>query len=499
LKNRPDLYLRADGNSDIGLGHIFRTLSIGEMVRNLYTLHFITREPSASMEKAILDVCTSLVLIPDAISISGEAEWMANLKDERHTIFVLDGYNFDTEYQRTLRSPTSKVISIDDVYSYHFVADAVINHAPAINRSLYSLEEYTRFCGGLKYAILQAQFLDIAKAKRKITSIQKLFICFGGADFNNLTTKVLHLLAQGLPEQIKEICVVIGGANTFKREVQTASKMFSGVNVRIYENLATEEMVEKMCSAQVAILPSSTILYEALAVKMPIISGYYVENQHSVYHGFTELGLIYGVDDINKFQNYSTLLHEILRSNPKKVTDQQARYINGSSKKTIRKIFWELTEQYQLCAASLKDLELFFDWANDTAVRKNAISSDPIEFEGHTRWFKQKLEDKDTYIYILKADHQPVGQIRFELEEKEAVIGYSIAKESRGRGFGTVLVEFGLDKLKRECNRFLKYKAVVKAHNIASWKVFEKLGFDQTEEFQRDGDVYKIFKLDISD
>jgi len=473
-------------------------LSIGGMVRDLYTLHFFTRKPSASIEKAILNVCSSLVLIPDAIQISEETDWMVSLIDGRHTIFVLDGYNFDTEYQRTLRSPTSKVISIDDVYSYHFVADAVINHAPAINRSLYSLEEYTRFCGGLKYAILQAQFLDIAKAKREITSIQKLFICFGGADFNNLTTKVLHLLAQGLPEQIKEICVVIGGANTFKREVQAASRKFSGVNIHIYENLSSEEMVEKMCSAQVAILPSSTILYEALTVKMPIISGYYVENQLSVYHGFTELGLIYGVGDINKFQNYVTLLHEILRSNPKKMTDQQARYINGSSKKNIRRIFWELTEQYQLCAASLKDLELFFDWANDTAVRKNAISSDPIGFEGHTRWFKQKLEDIDTYIYILKADRQPVGQIRFELEGNEALIDYSIAKESRGNGFGTMLVEFGLEKLKNDCNRLLKFKAVVKAQNISSWKVFEKMGFAQTEVLKRNGDVYKIYNLDVS-
>ena len=51
-----------------------------------------------------------------------------------------------------------------------------------------------------------------------------------------------------------------------------------------------------------AIAPSSTILYELCSVKMPILSGYYVDNQELIYKGFFDNNAIYKGGDMKNYE-----------------------------------------------------------------------------------------------------------------------------------------------------------------------------------------------------
>ena len=488
------VYFRADGNSAIGLGHIYRSLSLMNMIKDDYQCILLTKKVPYSLKSEIDSKQYDVV----EISIPKEIQELEYLKNNILTpkdIVVLDGYSFDTNYQIELKRMVQAVVCIDDLKKGHFVCDAIINHAPQIESSEYSKEKYTRFYSGLAYSLLRPKFLSISKLKREIKSIKTLLVCFGGSDFNNLTTRVLQILSRKIPDEIKQIEVVVGGANPYISEIKNAIELFKKLKVNVHVNLSEEEMANLMLNSDMAILPSSGILYEALAVKMPIISGFYVDNQEGVYNGFNNLDLIYGVGDINIFEDYYSLISDILERDPKEKIFTQSKYINGTSKENIKLIFSKLINKVSLRSASKADLDMYFEWANDTNVRANAIAKNRIEKKNHIKWFNSKLENENCFMYVIQADREPIGQIRFDVENSEAIIDYSVSANYRGKGYGKLLLMEGMNLLKNEAIPFTIFKAIVKKDNIASNTVFHKLGFEKIEEFVLNGEIFDTLKL----
>ena len=494
MEKRHRAIFRADGNANTGLGHVMRLLSIAEMVKDLFSSVFIIKNPSEAIKSTILDSCDSCQIVPDSLSLTEEAEWLSEWVDKESDIVVLDGYKFDSDYQRKLKSKNINLLCIDDIFSTHFLANAVINHAPGISSEAYSLDEDTKFYGGLDYTVIKPKFLQLARNERVITEISKLFICFGGADFNNLTTKVLKILDGNLPRQIQELTVVVGESNIFKEEIKKTLSEFNLEKKQLKVNLTSDEMIREMQSSHLAILPSSTILYEALSIKMPIISGFYVDNQISVYHGFKNLGVIYGVDDMNEFESYPELIQKILSDDINKLLQKQRSVIDGYSKLRIRCLMLGLSKQYNLETARSEDVDLYFNWANDPVVRNNAISTDPIIYENHIQWFSNKLKDEKCFMFVLYFENKSVGQIRFEIEGDEATIDYSVDVNRRGQGHGKVLLEFGMLRLIEDFDKNVKFKAVVKKINSPSNNIFIKSGFTQVDNIHIKGEEYNVFR-----
>lgn len=120
-----------------------------------------------------------------------------------------------------------------------------------------------------------------------------------------------------------------------------------------------------------------------------------------------------------------------------------------------------------------QDCALLFKWVNDQKVRKNSLSSENIKWEEHQAWFNKKFNSPRCEIFIFEIDNLPVGQIRYDKNANGIWdIDYSIDKKYRGLGFGKRMVELSLSSVSGV------KRAVVQRKNIASCKVFEKLGFE---------------------
>ena len=100
--------------------------------------------------------------------------------------------------------------------------------------------------------------------------------------------------------------------------------------------------------------------------------------------------------------------------------------------------------------AMQQDVDILFMWANDTDVRKNSFKSDTISYEDHVKWFKRIMEEDRVLQFIMMDDETPVGQIRLNLKDEEAEIGYSIASEFRGKGYGHRILQLVALKIKTE-------------------------------------------------
>lgn len=96
---------------------------------------------------------------------------------------------------------------------------------------------------------------------------------------------------------------------------------------------------------------------------------------------------------------------------------------------------------FSLRNADIKDCDLYYEWANDPAVRSASFNQEKTPYENHCKWFKAKIKDVKCKMFLFMYNGVPAGQIRIVLEDEKAIINYSVAKEYRGKGFGSVMIE----------------------------------------------------------
>lgn len=135
--------------------------------------------------------------------------------------------------------------------------------------------------------------------------------------------------------------------------------------------------------------------------------------------------------------------------------------------------------------SNLQDVKLYYQWVNDKEVRKNAFNQSSVSWIDHKSWFENKLRSDNTHLFVLEHNSNPVGQIRFDMNDEGTwEIDYSIDVQYRGSGYGKMILQKGVDSL----NTLLdnpKILAKVKSDNQPSKKVFLSIGFIE----KREGDI----------
>ncbi len=132
--------------------------------------------------------------------------------------------------------------------------------------------------------------------------------------------------------------------------------------------------------------------------------------------------------------------------------------------------------------AKKTDLDLYFDWANDSDTRNNSFDSQTIDYQTHTNWFLRKIVDKNTLLLVFENEEQtPVGQVRIEQKTNENIIGISIDKNFRGLGLAVPMLENSCKIFFEEFDEKVIH-AYIKKSNLASVKSFKKAGFQEEKE-----------------
>jgi UDP-2,4-diacetamido-2,4,6-trideoxy-beta-L-altropyranose hydrolase len=286
---------RADGSSTTGLGHLYRLFSLVEVVKDTIDFVFLTRETSTD---SVIPESYTKKSIPKNINIREEPEWLAANFSPKEHIVIADGYQFTASYQKQIKQKGYSLIYIDDLAKEHMYADVVINHSPYIQEKHYKKEPYTKLALGTQYALLRPLFLKEAKQNKTIKTVDCAFVCFGGADPFNLTLKAVEALL--LIPSFKKIHVVLGGAHKHQEVFGLENKHSD--KIKIYRNLSEGELIKTMQKCNFAVAPASTILYELSCVKMPIFSGFYIDNQELIYKGFLNNGAIYKGKNMKDYQ-----------------------------------------------------------------------------------------------------------------------------------------------------------------------------------------------------
>jgi UDP-2,4-diacetamido-2,4,6-trideoxy-beta-L-altropyranose hydrolase len=470
--NKRRLYIRVEASVHIGLGHLTRCLALAKILGTDFDVEFRCLEVPRDLEKVFEEIGSSLIMLQDELSFFEE------LKQD--DLVVLDGYHFSGDYQQKLKQKGCLIILIDDLCDaplYH--ADLIINHGPGFSPSTYPAEAYSMFALGIEYALLRESFLKLVGCNRQIKSIEKIFICFGGSDPNNLTKRVIECCTE---QQItRQINVVLG--QSYQHLDELKGLFGKDKNINIYSSLSEIEMCTLVASSDLAIVPSSSILLEAIAAKCLIITGFYIENQRFLYERTVDGIQIVGASNFSK-----SAIHEALNKMLNKKLPVTSKIGEELGRKTVTlvKIFNQLAESNNLYLrkAAYDDLDIVFRWANLPSIRANSFSKTQITHDEHKRWFTDKINDGNCFFYIVEQNTLPIGLIRFDVSLRDkARISYLVDPIFHGKGFGTLILYKGIKHLMTDDkNKIIKeLHGEVLKENLPSVKAFERLGFEITE------------------
>lgn len=342
---RRQILFRVDANNQIGWGHFYRCLSLAQMLDTDFDIIFAISDPENDSINILLERQYLLIKLPkfnySNLDKKVHAEFDLNILESltRVDIVVLDGYCFDLEYQDKLRKFKLKTVIIEDAGKGNYHADLVVNQAPGLSRLKYTSDSpKTMFALGPEFTLLRPKFLSAArKPKEPLESINSVFICFGGADFHNLSLKFTDYF---LTKTKINVHLVVGSSYNFLDSLKNLTVEY-GQRFRVDIGLSEESMIFSMKSADFGIVPSSGILFESITCGLPVISGYYVDNQKSIYNGFLKLGAFVDAQNL-KYTKIESLMDEFFLRKLNSCIEQHVKIIDGYSNNRLVKCFKSL-------------------------------------------------------------------------------------------------------------------------------------------------------------
>jgi UDP-2,4-diacetamido-2,4,6-trideoxy-beta-L-altropyranose hydrolase len=458
------IFFRADGNTEIGLGHIIRCCAIADILRDDFECTFFSRQPSDYLKQEISKAGARLIEMPQYDSFEAEAiHWSGTLTGTE--VIVLDGYHFETTYQKHIKARGCKLVCIDDIHASHFVSDIVINHSGEAKVEYYNSEFYTQHYLGFNYRLLRKAFM-VHRTKKPTE--HALLICLGGADPQNDTLKVWE---KSIELGFSVIHILVGNAYKFRPALE-AKISKSSVRTFIHQNLSAEEVANLMQECPYSVLTPSSIVLEYMTFNGIVFLYQIADNQTHLRKYLIDSGLA------KDFTELSLLSKEQESS----ILFNQGKLFDNRSPERILQIFKgiDIMAGVKIDRASVDDLHLTYLWANDAVARKMSYNNNPILEEEHGLWFLSRLKNPSCFYYILKSGNQPFAQIRFEENADHYVLSYFIEQEYRGKGLASFILSEGIRKLKQDLGG-ISGTAVgyVKEENVSSCRSFEKMNFQK--------------------
>ncbi|MEM8906777.1 MAG: UDP-2,4-diacetamido-2,4,6-trideoxy-beta-L-altropyranose hydrolase [Bacteroidota bacterium] len=283
------IILRADGNAKMGLGHIYRCLTIVEMLKEDFSCVFITRLPVPALLHRMKQLCSQTIVLPDDLTESAELQYLQqNLR--LSDILVLDGYHFQTDYQEALKKRAGQLVCIDDIFATRFVADVILNPCGGVQAQQYDAASSTRFCLGPDYALLHPVFQAAAQQAIAERRTNQVLICLGGADPHNVSLSVLQRC-----EAVGTFSMghIITGAAYHHQASLDAYLQQSKWPVVQHRHLSPAQMVAVMQQCATAICAASGIASEYLSVGGTLYLLQTADNQAAIFRYFIEQQLAF--------------------------------------------------------------------------------------------------------------------------------------------------------------------------------------------------------------
>ena len=261
-------FIRADGNGEIGMGHVMRSMTISEAFKNnRYECTFICSEP---FDKSFFESKGYSVIGVPFVYDEKNMEEARYIKDillgKKADYLLVDSYYANDEYLNELRNAT-KVICINGSVK-KISADYIINDNIATDieglKDLYK-DTRTGLLIGCKYAPIRKEFANREYIVN--TNVKQILITTGGGDKHNFMTQFFEKVWEpGKYDNIKFV-VISGPCNDYVDDLRLKTKDLP--NVVVLENV--NNIADYMVESDIAISAGGNTVAELATVGVPTI------------------------------------------------------------------------------------------------------------------------------------------------------------------------------------------------------------------------------------
>ncbi len=475
------LVVRADATVALGTGHVMRCLALAQAWQDQGGgCVFVLAEPNPAVAERLRAEGIEVVTLPASPGSAEDAAQLIELAREKQASWVVvDGYHFCAEYQRALKDAGLKQLFVDDSgHAETYCADLVLDQNAHARESFYRHREpNTRLLLGTRYALLRREFAPWRDWKREIAPVgRKVLVTMGGSDPENVTSLAIHALRRVKVPEVEAV-VVVGGSNTNLEAIEQAV-LRSALPIKLQKRVT--KMAELMAWADVAVCGAGTTCWEMCLLGLPAILIDLAANQRPVAAELDRRGAAIHLGPSRELSiaEVAGKLEWILTSEePRAAISERGReLVDGRG--AARVVAAIRGGTLHLRRAESSDCRLIWEWANDPEVRAASFTQARIAWNQHTDWFARKLGEPACVMLIATDENgKPLGQVRCDETSKgEAQIHVSIAKERRGSGQASNLIDLAAQSLFAE-SRLERLHAWIKPDNHASTRAFEMAEF----------------------
>ncbi|MBT2756713.1 UDP-2,4-diacetamido-2,4,6-trideoxy-beta-L-altropyranose hydrolase [Mesobacillus foraminis] len=275
LLNKKKVVIRVDGYEKIGLGHIYRTLTLANNIMDHDLIFLMNSQHRLGIDLVKSQNFKVVEFDDDSLSI---------INSIKPDIVINDILDTTKEYILSLKEVGIKIFNFEDLGTGAEYADGVFN--ALYPGSVPSSNFYT----GEKYYCAKNEFLNV-KHRDINKKVENVLITYGGTDPNNLTYKTLSAITQS--NQDFNITIILGPGYS-KEEILYKKINTLDKNIKVYRSV--KNMADHMVKADIIFSSAGRTMYEIAMVGTPaiIISQNYREMTHLFghnYNGFVNLGI----------------------------------------------------------------------------------------------------------------------------------------------------------------------------------------------------------------
>lgn len=479
------LLIRADANTQLGTGHLMRSLAVAQAWQALggQAIFMTVCDHDRLLERLRGEAFPVLEL-----EETQPGQWSATLRmlgAYPDAWVLLDGYHFGPMYQQRIREAGHPLVVVDDTaHVDHYYADIVVNQNIYARELNYACEPDTRLVLGARYALLRREFCAWRSWRREIPPVaRKVIVTLGGSDPHNLTLRAINALQQMQLDGLE--AVVIAGASNphfdlLEDAVQTSPTM------QLVRNATN--MPKLMAWADMAVSAGGSTCWELAFMGLPAVVMVSAKNQRRVAESLAASQTVrnLGWHSTVSASMLSDALYDLAHSKDgRSLMSRQGReLIDGKgSERVVNEMICDSTLRVR--SARMGDMRRVFEWANDRLTRQMSFHSDPIPWKTHQAWFNRVIGDPKTRLMIVESHKEgrdtwcPIGQVRVDADGSVSI---SLDPAFRGRGLSLCALQKAIQYFQREWGGKRSLKAYIKPNNRASRTIFTEAGFEFVSE-----------------
>jgi UDP-2,4-diacetamido-2,4,6-trideoxy-beta-L-altropyranose hydrolase len=475
--------LRADAGPRLGSGHVARLRSLTEALVDRGAQVSLVGEGVPPSD----ELWTTWSIAPPAAgpaSADGElvpleqridaARTLESFGDPGPVLVVVDSYRLGRVWEQEIRrrAPAVQIVAIDDLPERVHDADLLVDPNLGDVGPVNAIAAGRRTLRGTAYAPLAGAYALPLRPADTTDGRPHLVVSLGGGR-QTLVPHLARLLVTA--RDLAEVAITFVVPDS---DDHAAVRLVAQGREDVAVNSRLPSLRPLLERATLVIGAGGTSSWERLRLGVPSVVVALADNQRRTCEELRDRGLSTWVEHPSEPE---MIVDAVVRALSDGDSCARARRIgpllvDGLGARRIVLAAFPSVASPVLRGVVAEDAAALFAIANDPDTRSVSRVAARIAPDEHLAWFARVRARDGTTFWMVEVDGLAVGQIRFHRSHSCWEVSYALEAAARGKGWATDVVRAGVRRLRAVDGGPIV--AVVHAGNLASHRVFRRLGFE---------------------